>query len=255
MGASELERNYERRDYGFVVAHRWSEKITDVVTLPGFLKARDKLLDILLPFTIQFIEKEFGPRYDLSGLAAFIRTDVRRALEEASLLLYDAGVRRRILRDDETMDPELAGALVALSRHIGFDPLDAKGKLVAGEEAQRRTEELLRRVVMQHVRHRDGSNLERPEVETLIARARTDPNFMKPDKRQEERLKRFVMPLVIRMTGLYGIPLGFRFSGSPRYDFSLRLPGELIESNGTVFKNGRCAGRSPPIGSSPTASR
>ncbi len=41
------------------------------------------------------------------------------------------------------------------------------------------------------------------------------------------------------MMGLYNIPLAFLFRGSPRFDFALQLPGEIIESNGTVLENGR----------------
>jgi hypothetical protein len=238
-GSSELRRTYERKDYGFVVEHRWSEEITDVVTLPGFLEARDKLLDILLPMALRFIEDEFGPRYDLSGLSAFVRRDVRRALEEASVLLYDAAVRRRFRRDDETMDPELAGRMVALLKGIGFDPLDAQGKLIADQEAERRVDEFLRRVILQHGRHRDGSALDRSEADALIARARNDPSFLKPDERQMERLTRFAAPQLLRMTGLYNFPLPLLFRGGPRYDFSLRLPGELVETNGIGFKSGR----------------
>jgi hypothetical protein len=238
-GASELRRAYERKDYGFVVEHRWSETVTDIVTLPGFLEARDKLLDILLPMALRFIEEEFGPGYDLSGLSTFVRRDVRRALEEASLLLYDAGVRRRVGRGDRTMDPELAAKLVALSRRLGLDPLDANGKLVADEEAVRRRDEFFRRVILQHVRHRDGSALDRSEADAVIARARSDPNFFKTDERQQERLKRFAGPLAVRVMGLYGYPLGFLFRWRPRFDFALQLPGELVESNGTVFRNGR----------------
>ncbi len=238
-GTSELLRTYERKDYGFVVEHRWSEKVTDIVTLPGFLEARDKLLDILLPMALRFIEEEFGPGYDLSGLSTFIRRDVRRAVEEASLLLYDAGVRRRLGRDDQTMDPELVVKLAALSKRIGFDPLDANGKLISDQAAARRIDEFLRRVILEHVRHRDGSPLERSEADAVIARARTDPNFFKTDERQQERLKRFAGPLAVRVMGLYGYPLGFLFRWRPQFDFALQLPGELIESNGTVFRNGR----------------
>ncbi len=59
-GASELRRSYRRSDHGFIVEHRWSEKVTNIVTLAGFLAARDKLLDLLLPFLIERIEKELG---------------------------------------------------------------------------------------------------------------------------------------------------------------------------------------------------
>jgi hypothetical protein len=238
-GASELLRAYRRTDYAFVVEHRWSETITDIVTLPGFVEARDKLLDILVPMALRFIEEEFGPGYDLSGLSAYIRRDVRRAMEEAFLVLYDAGVRRRLGRDPDHLDPELVARLAALWRRIGFDPLDAGGKLVADEEASRRIDEFLHRVILERVRHRDGSALERSEADAVIARARSDPKFFKADERQQERLKRFAGPLAVRVMGLYSFPLAFLFRLSPRYDFTLRLPGELVESSGSAFKDGR----------------
>jgi hypothetical protein len=239
VGASELKRCYERIDRVFIVEHRWSERVTDIVTLPGFLEARDKLLDILLPLGLRLLGEEFGPDYDLSGLSEFVRKDVRRALEEASVLIYDAGVRRRLRRGD-TIDPELAGRLVALSRRIGFDPLDAKGKLLANQAFDRRFEESFSRVMLQHVRHRDGSALERSEWDALIARWRKEPGSMKLDKRQEQRLERFVGPLVPRLMGLYGFPLNFLFPpANPRFDFALKLPGELIETNGVGCGNGR----------------
>ncbi len=239
LGASELKRSYERIDRVFVVEHRWSERVTDIVTLPGFLEARDKMLDILLPLGLRLLGEEFGPDYDLSGLSEFVRKDVRRALEEAAVLIYDAGVRRRLRRGD-TIDPELSDRLVALSRRIGLDPLDAKGKMLANQELDRRIEESFSRMILRHVRHRDGSALERSEWDALFARWQKKPRLMKPDERQEERLERFVGPLVPRLTGLYGVPLVLLFPpANPRFEFALRLPGELVETNGAGFRGGR----------------
>jgi hypothetical protein len=237
-GVSELVRSYERIDRVFVVEHRWSERVTDVVTLAGFLEARDKILDILLPLGLRLLGEEFGPDYDLSGLSAFVRGDVRRALEEASVLVYDAGVRRR-LRHGDTIDPELVARLVALVRRLGFDPLDASGKPLSSPELDRRIEESLRRVMLEHVRHRDGSALEGSEWDALFARWRKKPGFMKLDERQEERLRRFVEPLVPRMMGMYGVPLALFFPNTPRFAFALQLPGVLIETNGVGLGNGR----------------
>jgi hypothetical protein len=57
-GASELERRSERNDYGFVIEHRWKERITNIVTLPAFVRARDELLDLFLPLYTDAIEKD-----------------------------------------------------------------------------------------------------------------------------------------------------------------------------------------------------
>lgn len=237
-GASDLRRTYERIDRAFVVEHRWSERITDIVTLPGFLEARDKILDILLPLGLRLLADEFGPDYDISGLSDLVRRDVRRTLEEAAVLVYDAGVRGRTRRDDETIDAGLADRLVALSRRIGFDPLDARGKRLANEELDGRIRDFLRRVVLERVRHRDGSPMGRSDWDALIARWSKQGRFMEPDSRQQERLKQFVGPLVPRMMGIYGVPL-IRLSPAPEFAFTLRLPGELVETNGIGQKGGR----------------
>ena len=239
VGASELQRVYERKDYGFVVEHRWSEKVTDIVTLPGFLEARDKLLDILLP-------SRCG-----SSRRSSVRDTISPGSRPSSARTSGEPWKRHpcsCMTPASGVDPCATTRRWTPSWPAGWWP--CRGASVSTRSMPRASwsrarspsagsEEFVRRVVMQHVRHRDGSALERPEVDSLIARARTDPNFMKPDKRQEERLKRFILPLLLRMMGLHNVPLTFLFRGSPRYDFALRLPGELIESNGTVFKNGR----------------
>ncbi len=238
-GASELQRTYERKDYGFVVEHRWSETITNIVTLPGFLEARGELLDLVLPLAIEFIEKEFGRTYDVSGLATYIRTDVRRFLEDGSLILYDAAVRHRLTRADNTMDPELESRLTALCKRIGFDFPDAKRAMVSNVDSERLFKDFLRRVVMKHVRHRDGTAVTRVEVDDLIERAKKDPNFLKLDERLGKQLEQRAGLLFVRMMGLYDVPLAFLFRGTPQYEFALRLPGKLIETSGTVLGTGQ----------------
>ena len=118
----------QRKDYGFVVEHRWSEKITNIVaTLPEFLKARDELLDLALPLLTESIEKEFGR--DLRPLGA---DDLHphgcpaSFLEDASLTLYDAAAGHGSLWDDRKPDPELEGRLAALFKRIGFDLADVE---------------------------------------------------------------------------------------------------------------------------------
>ena len=55
-----------------------------------------------------------------------------------------------------------------------------------------------------------------------------------PDERQAKQLEQQVGPLLLRMIGLYDVPLAFVFRGAPQYEFGLQLPGELIETNGMV---------------------
>ena len=122
---SELERTYEQKEYGFVVEHLWREKITNIVSLPGFLKGRDELLDVFLPVCTDAIEKVLGTDYDVSRLVTYVRADVRRFLESASVLWYDAAVRRRVIGEDGKFDDALTTRLLDEAERIGLDRIAA----------------------------------------------------------------------------------------------------------------------------------
>ena len=94
LGASELTRSYDRSDYGFVVEHRWREKLTNIVTLSGFLKARDEFLDLAMPLAEKAIEQIYGGKYDVKNLVLEVRSQGRRFLEQAAIVFYDSLSRR-----------------------------------------------------------------------------------------------------------------------------------------------------------------
>ena len=100
-------------------------------------------------------------------------------------------------------------------------------------------------MAVQYLRHRDGAAVTAAEADALIeqilkghryeaaireqAKQWDDP--LKGDKKLEKRLMR----ALVGMVGLYAFP----FSGAPEYEFTVRLPGELVETNGTGNKGGR----------------
>ena len=170
-GASELERSYARTDYGFVVEHRWQEKITNIVTLPGFLKARDELLDLFLPVYIEAIEKIFGKDYDVSRLVNHLRTDGRRFLENVSLIFCDALARDRVTGKDGKLDIDLTKRLLEEGERVGLDLklLEGMFKDPADEKESKRTlKALLGGLVVQYFRHRDGSAVTAAEGDALV---------------------------------------------------------------------------------------
>ena len=142
-GASELERTYERKDYGFVVEHRWQEKITNIVTFPGFLKARDELLDMFLPVYIEAIEKVFGKDYDVSRLVNHIRANGRRFLENVSVIFYDAAVRGRVMGEDGKLDVDLTNHLFDEAERFGLDCQIARRNVQACPRTKREHERTL----------------------------------------------------------------------------------------------------------------
>jgi hypothetical protein len=247
-GASELERTYERIDYGFCVEHRWQEKITNIVTLPGFLKARDELLDLLLPAYIEAIERIFGNDYDVSRLANHLRVNGRRFLENVCLILYDALARGRVLGEDGTPDVALTKHLFDEAEHFGLD-----SKLFVGmmdpKESDRMAGMFFGQLIVQYFRRHDGTAVTATEADALIQAIQRGHRYEKEIQEQSKRIgdrlkgdKKLEMRVnraVLQMAGLY-VPLQFMFAGGPpEYEFSIFLPGELMETNGTRLKAGR----------------
>jgi hypothetical protein len=233
VGSSELKRTYKRKDYGFVVEHRWNETITDIVTLTMFLKARNELLDLLLTICTEAIEKQFGNSHDVSGLVTYIRSEGRQFLEAGSLILYDAAARHRVMRDEHVVDPEVAVALGEQAKRFGLELPEKNGKPVWDGNGEDICGLTIRRLVMRHVRHRDGTALTAAEADALIRRAFEDDIFQKADTQKAKELKKRAKSILRRMTGLYLVDLG------PHFEFVLHLPGELVETNGTGTRAGR----------------
>jgi hypothetical protein len=252
-GASELTRHYERVDYGFVVEHRWQEKITNTVTTTAFLAARDEFLDVIIPPGIEELEKAFSNDFDISGLSNFLRSDGRRLLEDASLLFYsEYSSPQRASRENETgLSTELTIQLANTARRVGLDFFDAKGKVISdSEEAKRRVEAFCRRLLTKYVKHRDGRALSAREADALIHALdttdhRAEKALERAGKKIEERLKqdreldKRLRMAAVRAFGFYP-PFTFPLLNEvPRYEFTLRLPGALVETNGIGTEGGR----------------
>jgi hypothetical protein len=248
-GASELERAYARMDYGFVVEHRWQEKITNIVTLPGFLKARDELLDLFLPVYVEAIERIFGKDYNVSPLVNYLRADGRRFLENVFTIFWDAVARDRVMGEDGKLDGALTRNLLGEAERAGLDTNLLVGMFkrpTDEQESKRMLNAFLGRMVVRYFRHNDGSAVTATEADELIQAIwnnhRYEIAIQDEEKRIEERLqrdkqldKRFKRA-VLSMVGLYS----FRFLFSaPEYEFTIRVPGELVETNGTRIKADR----------------
>ena len=226
-GASELERTYERKDYAFVVEHRWKERITNIVTLRGFIRGRDELLDVYLPVYTDAIEKIFSKDYDVARLVAWLRSDGRRFLENASLIVYDAAVRGRVLGKNNQFDGDLINGLYEEAERLGLDfkLLGEMFKLPADQERNERAAKVfVSRLVVRFFRHRDGSAVSAAEADELV-RAMADGHryadeFREESKRIEKSFEgnkevaQRVRRAATRMVGVYS-PIGF---GAPEFE-------------------------------------
>lgn len=250
-GVSELVRSFERTNYGFLVEYAWREKITNMVTLPSYLKGRDELLDLVIPTFIEGLEKEFGQDFDLTGLSDFIRKDGRRFLDDAALTFYDLRARLKLDRDGSTLERDFSAQIAQAAKRAGLDLFDERGTPLDSnsEEAQRRTRAFGRRVLTQCVKHKDGRALSPAELDALIQGKPADTHSQKANDdvwnaiqrrmKQDKVFEKRIRTAFLRVTGVYG-PLDFPFmTAGPVYEFVLSLPGELVETNGTRMSQGK----------------
>jgi hypothetical protein len=229
-GKSELVRSYDRRDFGFVLEHRWRETLTNIVTPARFLQARDEFLDKALPLLLKGIDQVYGKSYDVAGLAKYVREDGRRFLEEGAIVYYQVAALHQTTE-------EQAMAFAELARQYGLDLFDSSGKLVTSPELDKRLMAFLHHRIVLGVRHHDGSRLTESEIQAFIQLDGKSPfakGWEEYGKQVEKQLKTELGPCLLRMFGLYSHPFVIFAPQSPRFAFSLRLPGELVETNGSI---------------------
>jgi hypothetical protein len=227
---SELVRSYEREDFVFVVEHRWQETLTNIVTPAGFLKARDEILDVAVPLAVTGIEQVYGGSYEVSGLTRYVREDGRRFIEELSVVFY------QVMAGHESKE-EVWASFADVAGRFGLDLFDPAGKLVASEEVDRRLRTFLRHRIQLGVRRKDGGRLTKSEIESILGtNGPSSFNRRWEDywTQREKQLASELGPHILRMTGPYNHPFAFFGQRSPRFALDLRLPGELIETNGTI---------------------
>ncbi len=225
-----LDRSYERLDHVFVIEHRWRETLTNVVSREGFAKARDELRDALLTFIADGLSTAYAAHYDVDALNRYVREEGGRFLDQATDIWFDHAAAHR-------PEEELSVRLASLARDFGLDLLDASGNIVEGKEREERISSYLRHRLVLGMRRKDGSRLSEeelravidPDSDTSLARAR-ERYWQEHRQEFEDRLSR---PF-LGMFGLYGHPLGISGSGNPALSCSITLPGEIVESNGTI---------------------
>ncbi|QEH32981.1 hypothetical protein OJF2_14730 [Aquisphaera giovannonii] len=238
VGASVLTRAYARRDLGFVVEHDWRETVTDVVRRDDFLRARDELLDRGLPMLAEAIDEVYGRDFDATRLRAYVGREGRAFLEKAAAAYFDVGSRH--LGWEEARVEYARAAL-----EFGLDLFDSAGTLLDAEEAGSRFRDYLRHRLALGIRHRDGSRLTAKELDGILSPGGSSPYASRAEayvKAHEGALKRLAGPLM-RMTGHYRSWLpSSSFGAQPiRFAFGIRLPGEVIETNGKADgKGGTC---------------
>jgi hypothetical protein len=182
-------------------------------------------------------------------LVNYLRADGRRFLENVFTIFWDAVARDRVMGEDGKLDGALTRNLLGEAERAGLDTNLLVGMFkrpTDEQESKRMLNAFLGRMVVRYFRHTDGSAVTATEADELIQAIwnshRYEIAIQDEEKRIEERLhrdkqhdKRFKRA-VLSMVGLYS----FRFLFSaPEYEFTIRVPGELVETNGTRIKADR----------------
>lgn len=223
-------RSYECEDYGFVREHRWRKTLTNIVTRDSFLEARDEFLELALPKAALAIEQVYGKSYDVKGLEHYLREDGRRFLEEAALVFYDLAAQHRPAAEQPL-------AFAVLARRFGLDLIDPAGNLVTGEESETRLKSFFRHRIALGIRHRDGSRLTEPEIQSILDCSDASPYSRAWSvywKQHEQEFETQLLPHIVQMTGHYNATFGLFGNENPIFAFDLHLPGQLVETSGTI---------------------
>lgn len=239
---SVLERTVARTDYGLVVEYQWQEVLTDVVRLSDAREALVEGTELGGDAAAGIIGEALGDGYDASELNSWITADGRKWLLELFDEVYDAAVRRE--KDMDKIRKSVATVCGRYGLNVTLqDDRQAEDDL----ELRRFLSELLRRTIKKS----NGDVIDEPTLETLVG-AMTGlekPRHKKLDERLQEATNNYkaawpggqealeakVGPLMTRVFGVHGAIL----QSPEEFRFRMDVPGEIVETNGRIQRDGR----------------
>ena len=285
-----LVRNFQHRDLGLVVEYAWKETLTDVIKLDDRLRARDLWTSLFIDLTIATLKHRFGKTYRFESLETWARKIAAAVVADVLELDLEFALRRR--EPDET---EFENRLLLLLARHDLMMTGPDGKVLKKLDGEDFEEKVLtpfvRRLLRQHVRDAEGKSLgedaveeilawlplvgapEEPGPATIPAAGFTDgPADVLDGARPPTRLeisweavviKRFGSEkafekrsrhLSARIWGVYRTPF-LSLGGGRHFEVSLQLPGDVVETSGTITGAGEVAWRFPAAAAFPSGYR
>jgi hypothetical protein len=217
-GISKLAREFEQTDFGLFVEYRWRETLTNSVSREQFVGGIKSTLDLLEPLMECGVPKALGDTYDVKALVNFLKTDGRAAFREMADIYYDT----RLCRAD---DEAIIGRMVDVLRQHGMpwpntqqDPI---GQLVAD-------------VLRTSLRRHDGVPITADEVQQIMEALdkfdwKAQQAALGIDEKQFET--------IFEACGVY--PPFYLFHRAETFEYSLELPGTLLDTNGLLMASNR----------------
>lgn len=234
LGSSKLVRAYDRVDYGLIVTHHWRESITNIVTRDDFQKARDQFIKRGVPMFREALEAVFGQEYDVSALSEEIQRRAKPLLTDFLDIYFDMAANPKAGPD--ALRPRFAAAL----RRAGVEIPENAEKTAAPTMISEVAQAHIKAMILRDVKRRDGQPMTEADVQAILNDP-SQPKFQEAWKKygddHKDEIDAQLIPLVVRMTGLYGYPPIFSGAG-PQFAFGIRLPGLVIDANGSSNEPG-----------------
>jgi hypothetical protein len=242
---SKLVRGHTRTDYVFLVEHRWRETLTDAVTLEGMRKAREELADFLIGVLSDSFDEAVGADYDASNLFRSLRGEGKTWLAELTdfLFVYCAAHK------GGSVDPGLLDGLADICGRHGL-VFKKEGKFLDDEAAGKVFDEFAISHLCRGVRSKaSGKPVDRETAsawwqEIKGGGDKPPPPLLKPALERviaakyggKEAFDRRCGALFARVFGVHMIDGVFRHQ---QLDYTLTVPGEVVESNGQILAGSR----------------
>jgi hypothetical protein len=230
---------WQTHDRVFYTLYEYKETITDILTPTRFDAAARELIDVGLDVGCLVLERGCGDTYDVQRLTDYVRRDGRPILSALAWTIYEHGL--------EIFSPDLFGdtaplrrfsAEVLQPRGLDVDPVvlirdevdsPVKRAMVAGAIGDRvRLKSAKDRPLTEKERLKFLEDLESPATGEVFEAVVEEYLTKKYGSREkgEERLD----GLMKYLTGAYGNLLGTMY----RFEASLRMPGRIMRTSGTL---------------------
>jgi hypothetical protein len=241
---SKLVRGYTRSDYVFVVEHRWRETLTDVVTLEDMRRAREELADFVIDVLSDAFDEAVGKDYDAGNLFGRLRGEGKTWLAELTDFLFASCAAHK----GGGADAALLDGLADICARHGL-VFKKEGKFLDDEAAGRALDEFAIGQITRGVRSKaSGKPVDRETAALWWREIRggneNPPPLLKPALQKviamkyggKDAFERRLGALVVRVFGIHVMDGVFHHQ---QFDYTLTVPGEVVESNGQILAGNR----------------
>jgi hypothetical protein len=239
---------YERVDHVLVVEHRWTETLTDIVTLDDMHRSRRQFLELAIPLADKCLQVGLGPDYDTSGIVEWMNATGTDWFVELTDAFFEAGTRGQLPPNGQWKQ-----SMADVCARYGLKLRDEQGQIFDNDRARAAVADFAAGILRRELKRRDGAAVPQAAIDDLLEwlnlkdnsaadtprLARLDGLAQRVIEEQfgsQRNFQELVAPLGARMLGLYRVDI----LGPPRYfHYEMELPGLVVETNGVLAGENR----------------